>query len=204
MQAQTRKKRWDLCFCGASAVLHFTHPPTVQKRLPTHHKLELATCGTKDHHHSLPPPSMAALDFANMTKQDLSRLRRHTIRAGERPSAENNYFATTFSAGVSNKRPTDYIPTALFTAWCEHHGPLNHVTAECRDGNGVTTKPPASQLVAEEKARRMAQFGKYVITPTVAYDPWRELKMVSARQGPRRNSNQTSSGEAGGEAQANE
>jgi hypothetical protein len=145
---------------------------------------------------------MASLDFANMTKQDLSKLRRHAIRAGERPSVENNYFATTFSAGISNKQPTDYIPTALFKTWCEHHGPSNHVTAECRDGNGVTTKPPESGLRAEENARRMIQFGRYVVTSTVAYDPWRELTIASARQGPRRYENQTTSGETGGEAQA--
>jgi hypothetical protein len=144
---------------------------------------------------------MASLDFANMTKQDLSKLRRHAIRAGERPSAENSYFATTFSAGVSNKQPTDYIPTALFKTWCEHHGPSNHTTAECRDGNGVTTSP-ASELRAEENARRMIQLGRYVITSTVAYDPWRELTITSARQGPRRYENQTTSGETGGEAQA--
>ena len=107
---------------------------------------------------------MAYLDFANMTKQDLSKFRHKAIKAGERPSAQNNYFTTTFSAGVSNKQPDDYVSTALFKTWCEHHGPANHLTAECHSANGLKTKP-ASQLRAEADARRMVKFMKHVSLP---------------------------------------
>lgn len=108
---------------------------------------------------------MASPDFANMTRHDLSKLRRRAIKAGERPSAKNNYFTTTLSAGVSNKRPDDYIPTALFKDWCEHHGPSNHLTAECYTANGVKTKP-ASQLRAEAKMRSLILYEREVSSPT--------------------------------------
>jgi hypothetical protein len=107
---------------------------------------------------------MASPDFANMTRHDLSKLRRQAIKAGERPSAKNNYFTTTLSAGVSNKQPHDYISTALFKNWCEHHGPSNHLTAECYNANGVKTKP-ASQLRAETDARHMVKFMRHVSSP---------------------------------------
>jgi hypothetical protein len=53
---------------------------------------------------------MASPDFANMTRQELSKFRHKAIKAGSRPSAENNYFTATFSAGVSNKQPTEQNP----------------------------------------------------------------------------------------------
>jgi hypothetical protein len=108
---------------------------------------------------------MASLDFANMTRHELSKLRRQAIKAGERSSAKNNYFTAIFSAGVSNKQPDDYIPTALFKDWCKHHGPSNHPTAECRNANGVKTKP-SSQLRAEANRRAQILYEREVSPPT--------------------------------------
>jgi hypothetical protein len=103
---------------------------------------------------------MASLDFANMSKQDLVVFRRKAIKAGERPSAKNNYFTVTLSA-VANKQPDDWVPTALFKTWCEHHGPSNHATAECHNADGMRRKP-ASQLKAEENARRLKKYMEHV------------------------------------------
>lgn len=88
---------------------------------------------------------MASIDFDKMSKQDLIDFRRKALKARERPSVENNYFTTKFKAGLSNKQPTDWVPTELFKDWCEHHGPSNHLTAECRDGNGTKKKPLKQQ-----------------------------------------------------------
>jgi hypothetical protein len=54
----------------------------------------------------------------------------------------------TFSAGFLNKQPADWIPTKLYAIWCEHHGPSNHATAECRSANGLNAKP-MSEIKAE-------------------------------------------------------
>jgi hypothetical protein len=84
---------------------------------------------------------MASLNFKDMSKEDLIVFSRKATKAHERPSVENDYFTTRFSRDLTNKQPIDWVPTKLYTSWCEHHSPSCHETAECRDSKGVKAKP---------------------------------------------------------------
>jgi hypothetical protein len=88
---------------------------------------------------------MASLDFQNMSKHELRDFRGKAMKAYERPSVENNYFATSFSADLTNNQPTDWVPTKLCTTWCERHGPSNHETAECRESTRTKAEPAGGQ-----------------------------------------------------------
>jgi len=107
---------------------------------------------------------MASLDFANMTLRDLLSYRRKAIKAGERPSAQNNYLTTTFSTDIKNKQPADWVPTKMFKTWCDHHGPSNHVTTDCRGANRLASKP-ASDVRRKNIAKR-----KVSTSPSAGHD----------------------------------
>lgn len=107
---------------------------------------------------------MACIDFTNMSRRDLFYYRLKATKAHERPSAQNNYFTTRFSAELSRKQPADWSPTKLARVWCEHHGPANYVAAECPGVYGKSAKA-AVDPKADPNLRRKNPIGKAVITP---------------------------------------
>lgn len=74
---------------------------------------------------------MSPPDFTSMDRKALQAFRNMAFYRKEAPTVENNYF-TTKSKDAPHPQPADWRPTPIATEWCEHHGPAQHTTGNCK------------------------------------------------------------------------
>jgi hypothetical protein len=117
-----------------------SHQPNPIARIAPSSRSTIVTLHPCIHHTTHTTTIMASLDFKEMSKNALRKLRKKAIEAKELPSIENNYSTTPLSRRPTNKQPADWVPTTTASSWCEYHGPTNHETAACIYRSGAKVK----------------------------------------------------------------
>jgi hypothetical protein len=109
---------------------------------------------------------MSPPDFASMDRKALQAFRNMAIYRKEAPTVENNYF-TTNSKDAPHPQPADWVPTAIATEWCQHHGPAQHTPDKC---HAIIGKPkPKPKIDHIVLARRQIEWAKEVRASPVLY-----------------------------------